>query len=228
MENISVLLVEDNPDLAGSLADYLSETGFEVDFAFNGQSCLELLKEDNSYQAIIMDIMMPVKDGLTTCRELRESYHINTPVLFLTARDSLEDKLTGFASGGDDYVVKPFAPEEIAVRLRALLKRQLVESGGVQQYADLRVDYRLREVNRQGQSIHLYELQFRLLALLLRMAPEPVSKMQLEAELWPEGPPGSDPLRIHIYNLRKVLDEPFQHQLIKTVHGRGYRIAIPE
>lgn len=227
MANINVLLVEDNRDLAGSLADYLSETGFEVDFAFNGQSCIELLKA-NTYQVIIMDIMMPVKDGLTTCRELRERYHITTPVLFLTARDNLEDKLTGFASGGDDYVVKPFAPEEIAVRLRALLKRQLADRSGVQQYADLRVDYRLHQVSRQGQPVHLYELQFRMLVLLLRMAPEPVAKAQLEAELWPDGPPESDPLRIHVYNLRKALDGPFSNPLIKTVHGRGYRIAIPE
>ena len=225
--SISVLLVEDNRDLAGSLGDYLAATGFEVDFAFNGQSCIELVKA-NRYQAIIMDIMMPVKDGLETCRELREHYHIHTPVLFLTARDSLEDKLTGFASGGDDYVVKPFAPEEVAARLRVLLKRQLENLKGVQRFGDLQIDFRSFQVHRQGQLVNLYDLQFRMLTMLLRRAPEPVSKTELEAELWPDGPPCSDPLRSHVYNLRQVLDRPFEHELIKTVHGRGYRIALTE
>ena len=118
----NLLLVEDNTELAGSLGDYLSEVGFDVDYAFNGESCIELIKT-NQYDVIVMDIMMPIKDGLTACNELREHYHIDTPLIFLTARDTLDDKLKAFSSGGDDYLVKPFAPEELVCRLNALRNR---------------------------------------------------------------------------------------------------------
>lgn len=221
-----VLLVEDNTELAGSLADYLSEVGFEVDFAFNGQSCVELVRA-NPYDVIVMDIMMPIKDGLSTCRELREHHYNETPVLFLTARDSLNDKLEGFAAGGDDYLVKPFAPEELVCRLNALLKRKKPHSRSKQSLGELLIDHRLQNIYRQGVLIELHEIQFKLLVLLAQVAPEPVSRTALENSLWPNGLPESDPLRTHIYRLRLQLDKPFDHALIKTVHGKGYRLAIP-
>lgn len=222
-----VLLAEDNTALAGSLADFLSEVGFEVDFAYNGRSCLELVKT-NHYDAIVMDIMMPVQDGLSACRELREHLYKDTPILFLTARDSLDDKLAGFAAGGDDYLVKPFAPEELVCRLNALLKRKQPEFRAKQSLGELLIDHRLQQVYRQDQLIELHEIQFKLLTLLAQVAPEPVSRMALESSLWPHGLPESDPLRTHVYRLRLQLDKPFSRELIKTVHKKGYRLAIPQ
>lgn len=221
-----VLLVEDNADLAGSLADYLSEVGFAVDFAFNGQSCLELLKQ-NQYDVIIMDVMMPILDGLSTCAALRNDLGINTPVLFLTARDSLDDKVEGFKSGGDDYLVKPFASEELVCRLNALVKRRNAESIEPQQFGELTIDQQLQQVYRQGQLINLHEIQFKILMSLINAAPMIVTRIELEDQLWPEGLPESDPLRSHIYRLRQQLDKPFTVPLIKTVHRKGYRLAIP-
>lgn len=222
-----LLLVEDNSQLAGSLADYLSEVGFDVDFAFNGQSCLELIRQ-NHYDLIVMDIMMPVKDGLAACRSLREEYHDDTPVLFLTARDSLKDRLEGFAAGGDDYLIKPFAPEELVCRLNVMLKRTSPLTKPKQKLGELKIDRQLRQVFRQGLLIELHDIQFKLLLLLAQAAPAPVPRAFLENNLWPDGLPDSDPLRTHIYRLRARLDKPFDCPLIKTVHGKGYRLAIPE
>ena len=223
----NVLIVEDNTELSGSLADYLSEVGFEVDFAFNGKSCLELLSA-NEYDVIIMDIKMPIKDGLTTCREIRSVYHMDTPILFLTARDNLDDKVAGFSAGGDDYVVKPFSPEELVCRLNALLKRTKLPAASRQILGELTIDHGLQQVYRNDILIDLHEIQFKILAILARSAPNPVSRTVLEDSVWPDGPPESEPLRTHIYRLRKKLDTPFSQALIKTQHGKGYRLAIPQ
>lgn len=221
-----LLLVEDNSELAGSLADYLSEVGFDVDFAYNGKSCLELIKA-NHYDMIVMDIMMPIQDGLSTCRALRDEHYNDTPILFLTARDSLDDKLQGYAAGGDDYLVKPFEPAELACRINALLKRHRPSQRTQQNLGELIINHKLQQVYRQNMLIELNDIQFKLLVLLAQAAPEPVSRMSLENRLWPNGLPESDPLRTHIYRLRQQLDKPFNSALIKTMHGKGYRLAIP-
>ena len=224
----NILLVEDNIELAGSLGDYLSEVGFEMDFVYNGKACIELVKH-NQYDVIIMDIMMPVQDGLTTCRFIREVLHIDVPIIFLTAQETLDSKIEGFDAGGDDYLVKPFAPEELTCRLHALLKRRKNSSTFSQQMlGELDIDYNLRVIKRQGVQIDINELQFKLVSLLIQYAPKPVSRQLLEEELWPDGLPESDPLRTHIHNLRRLLDKPFEKPLILTVRGRGYRLAIPE
>ncbi|MEM7402027.1 MAG: response regulator transcription factor [Pseudomonadota bacterium] len=222
----NLLLVEDNTELAGSLGDYLSEVGFDVDYAFNGKSCLELIKA-NKYDVIVMDIMMPIKDGLTACSELRENYHIDTPLIFLTARDSLDDKLKGFSSGCDDYLVKPFAPEELVCRLNALRNRGKIKNLNQQTIGDLKIDHQLSHVYRKEVNIDLNNVEFKILAILAQYAPESVSSTRIEDMLWPDGTPGSDPLRIYIYRLRQKLDKPFKSSLIKSVHGKGYRLAVP-
>ncbi len=221
-----ILLAEDNAELAGSLADYLSEVGFEMDFAFNGESCIELVKK-NHYDVIIMDIMMPLLNGLSACQMLREEHCVDTPIIFLTARDSLEDKLEGFAAGGDDFLVKPFSPEELVCRLKALLKRKRTPNQNLQIHGEITIDHQLQQIFRQDQLIEVYETQFKLLILLAQASPKPVSRLELENSLWPEGLPDSDPLRTHIYRLRLQLDKPFKKNLIKTVHGKGYRLAVP-
>jgi DNA-binding response OmpR family regulator len=224
---ISVLLVEDDSALAGSLADYLSEVGFEVDFAFNGAAGVDLARKQ-AHDVIVMDIGMPGLDGLAACRALRQSHHLGTPILFLTARDTLSDKLEGFDAGADDYLVKPIAPAELASRLKAIVRRASSSGAEVQQLGDLLIDHKLRHVSREGVRIELPEIPYQLLSLLARAAPGPVSRSKLEEEVWVDGPPGSDPLRTHIYRLRQMLDAPFGKPLVRTVHGKGYRLAIPD
>lgn len=224
---IEILLVEDDRALAGSLADYLSEVGFEVDFAFNGQSCLERTLEQR-YDAIVMDVTMPGLDGLRACKALRKRQD-DTPILFLTARDTLADKLDGYEAGADDYLIKPFEPQELVCRLHALLRRgKLPSSGGQQACGELLIDLKRQKVYRQGLAIDLQDITLRLLSLLAEAAPDTVSRHKLEAALWPHEMPESDPLRTHIYRLRQALDRPFERDLIKTVHGKGYRLAIPD
>lgn len=227
MLHSQLLLVEDDSELAGSLADYLAEFEFDVDFAFNGQSCLDRLAL-HSFDIIVMDVAMPGIDGLQACRQIRRSLQLSTPILFLTARDTLADKIEGFDAGGDDYLVKPFAPEELLLRLRALLKRSRpIEVGELSQCGPLTFDHQLLQVIREQQVISLHELQFKLLLQLALAAPEPVTREQLASALWRDQPPDSDALRTHIYRLRKLLDKPFADALIQTQHGKGYRLAIP-
>lgn len=221
-----LLLVEDDSALAGSLGDYLSEVGFTVDYAFNGAACLELVQK-NTYDAIIMDVTMPALDGISACRRLREQFKNRTPVIFLTARDTLQDKLEGFKAGAEDYLVKPFSPEELVCRLNVLLRRGRPEGQGRQTLGELEIDHDLRLVLRQGVRIELPETLFRMFALLVNAAPLPVSRGVLESALWDDAPPGSDPLRTHIYRLRQSLDAQFETPLLRTVHGKGYRLAIP-
>ncbi|MDF0731560.1 response regulator transcription factor [Pseudomonas entomophila] len=224
---IEILLVEDDHALAGSLADYLSEVGFEVDFAFDGQACLErtLLQR---YDVIVMDVTMPKLNGLHACKALRKRQD-HTPVLFLTARDTLADKLDGYEAGADDYLVKPFEPQELVCRLHALLRRGKLGADAEQLCCgELVIDFKRNKVHRDGVAIDLQTVPIRLLALLAEAAPNAVSRRQLENALWPDELPESDPLRTHIYRLRQVLDRPFERELIKTVHGRGYRLAIPD
>lgn len=224
---IDILLVEDDRALASSLADYLSETGFEVDFAFNGQACLELTQAQQ-YDAIIMDVTMPGMDGIRACRALRKRQD-QTPILFLTARDTLADKLDGYDAGGDDYLIKPFEPQELVCRINALLRRgKLPNTEGVLECGEVSIDLSRLKAYRQGSSIELQDVPFRLLTLLAQSAPYPLSRKKLESALWPDEPPESDALRSHVYRLRQVLDRPFERELVKTVYGKGYRLAIPD
>ncbi|SDQ83796.1 MULTISPECIES: response regulator transcription factor [unclassified Pseudomonas] len=224
---IEILLVEDDRTLAGSLADYLSEVGFDIDFAFNGQTCLERTLQQR-YDAIVMDVTMPGLDGLRACKALRKRQD-QTPILFLTARDALADKLDGYEAGADDYLIKPFEPQELVCRLHALLRRGKLPSHAEQlQCGELLIDLKRQMVYRQGIAIELQEVPIRLLSLLAEAAPDAVSRKKLENALWPDELPESDPLRSHIYRLRQALDRPFERELVKTVHGKGYRLAIPD
>lgn len=224
---MEILLVEDDHALAGSLGDYLSEFGYEVDYARDGRSCLERVRKQ-AYDLIVMDVAMPRMSGFDTCRRLRHERN-ETPILFLTARDALPDKEEGYAAGGDDYLVKPFEPQELIWRMRALMRRVAPrQPRSPRQVGDLIIDPASQSLSLHGVVSVLPALQFSLLNLLADQAPEPVSRRKLEAALWPEGdPPDSDALRTYIYRLRQTLGKPYGNDLIKTVHGKGYRLAIP-
>jgi DNA-binding response OmpR family regulator len=225
--NATVLLVEDHDDLAASVGDYLESLGFAMDYAADGAIALNLL-EENPYDAIVLDLMLPKIDGIRVCEKLRDRGD-GTPILMLTARDQLEDKVTGFQAGADDYLVKPFEMEELAARVHALIRRARGEmSDGALRVGDLVFDPRTMRVERAGQRVTLSPTSVRILRVLMRESPRLVSREQLENELWGDLLPDSDTLRSHMYNLRKGIDRPFEIKLLHTVQGMGFKIATPE
>jgi len=218
---IEVLLVEDDRDLALSTAEYLSYDGVRCDHAFNGYTGFNLASR-NHYDVILLDLMLPRIDGVTVCQRLRENGN-DTPILMLTAKDTLSDKETGFEAGTDDYLVKPFAMKELMMRVKALAKRK---SGQVKKLsiADLVFDCDTRTVTRAGQEIKLTPTGLLLIEVLMRKSPASVSKRELEAILWPDDSPESNNLKVQIYQLRQKLDKPFATKLIETVSSQGFRI----
>ncbi len=220
-----VLLVEDNRNIAEMVSEYLEGRGFGVDYAADGLDGYRLAV-DNSYDAIILDLMLPRLDGVEVCRRLRHDAKKSTPVLMLTARDTLDDKVTGLDAGADDYLVKPFAIQELEARLRALIRRERRQvSAEVLKVADLVFDTASLRVTRAGREITLSPIGLRLLSILMRESPRVVSRRDIEREIWGDALPDSDTLRSHLYNLRKAIDKPFGKELLHTVQSAGYRIA---
>lgn len=220
-----VLLVEDNRNIAEMVSEYLEGRGFGVDYAADGLDGYRLAV-DNSYDAIILDLMLPRLDGVEVCRRLRHDARKATPVLMLTARDTLDDKVTGLDAGADDYLVKPFAIQELEARLRALIRRERRQvSAEVLKVADLTLDTASLRVTRAGQEITLSPIGLRLLSILMRESPRVVSRRDIEREIWGDALPDSDTLRSHLYNLRKAIDKPFGKELLHTVQSAGYRVA---
>ncbi len=220
-----VLLVEDHRELAETVGAYLEASGYLVDYAADGLTGLHLAVTE-SFDALVLDIMLPGVDGLTLCRRLRQDAELSTPIIMLTARDELDDKLTGFDVGADDYLVKPFAMPELAARLDALIRRSKGEvSRHRYQVADLSMNTDTLEVVRGGQPLRLSRTQFAILRILMREAPNLVARSALEQELWGDDVPDSDTLRSHVYALRQIVDKPFDQPLIETVPGRGFRLC---
>jgi len=176
----------------------------------------------------VLDVMLPGEDGYSFCQYLRKELALDTPVIFMTARDQLDDKLEGFARGGDDYIVKPFALPELVARVQALVRRERREvAPNLLTVADLQLDPARQEVRREGQLLKLSPTAFRILRILMRESPKVVSREQLEHELWGDLVPDSDALRSHLYNLRKAVDKPFEHALLETLPGVGFSIRPP-
>ncbi|PKO57483.1 MAG: DNA-binding response regulator [Betaproteobacteria bacterium HGW-Betaproteobacteria-19] len=219
-----LLLIEDNRDILANLADYLTLKGYETDCAQDGLTGLHLAAV-NHYDLIVLDVMLPGMDGFSLCQRLRESERSDTPVIMLTARDALDDRLTGFRAGADDYLTKPFALSELAARIEAVLKRSRGGGRRLLKVADLSYDLDTLEVTRNGQLLHLGPIALKLLAVLMQKSPAVVRREVLETALWGDEPPDSDSLRSHIHALRQQLDKPFPSPLLHTVHGVGFRLA---
>ncbi|MCC6706072.1 MAG: response regulator transcription factor [Gammaproteobacteria bacterium] len=219
-----ILLVEDNDALAANIGEYLEQEGDIVDFAHDGLSGLRLA-EANAYDALVLDLMLPGLDGLQLATQLRANSSRRTPILMLTARDTLKDKLDGFEAGGDDYLTKPFDLLELRARLKALVRRA---GGGnrVLALGDLVYDTGTLAVRRGAAPVKLTRTGLRMLELLMRRAPEVVSRQEMERAIWGDEPPDSDAaLRVHVHGLRVALDRPFDIKLLHTVPGIGYRLA---
>ena len=222
---MKILVVEDSPQVAETVMDYLELAGHRVDCAYHGQAALQLLAEQR-FDVIIMDVMMPRLDGLRTVERLR-SDGIATPVLFLTARDSLDDKLAGFKAGGDDYLVKPFAMEELEVRLQALALRGPRSDMGALAFGGLEVGPAAGRATRAWVGVKLGKIPFQILSLLVKRAPHLVTRQEVLDTVWGDEEPDSDALRSHIYALRNALDKPFPSPMLETLHGQGYRLVKP-
>lgn len=221
-----VLLIEDHRLLAQTLGDYLLSEAIEVDFAFNGTQGLKLATEQ-PYDVIILDINLPDIDGFNICHQLRREHGVDIPILMLTARDKLEDKLTGFDQGADDYLVKPFENKELVARLQALVKRYRGQMSHKEwQVGDLILNTAKKLAWREQQRLALSPTGLRILQILMREFPNVVTRKALEQELWGSALPDTDALRSHLYNLRKAVDYPFQQAMIQTVKGIGIRLVV--
>ncbi len=220
---VDILLVEDNADLAGNIVDYLERLGHRVHYAADGEAGLrEALVQP--VDIVLLDLALPRRDGLSVCAELRKRADRRVPILMLTARDTLDDKLAGFASGADDYLVKPFSLAELAARIGALCERRHFGQPHVLTIGDLVIDRQTRQASRAGRALQLSPLLWQFLLLLAEASPDPVTRTDLTRRLWGDQPPPSDALRSHAHLLRRIIDKPFGTPLLETVHGIGFRL----
>ena len=227
---VALLLVEDNEDILANLYAFLEPLGYELDCARNGRTGLAMALGQH-FDCIVLDIMLPGIDGISLCRELRDKHHKHTPIIMLTARDAVADRVQGLEAGADDYLVKPFALKELEARIRALLRRGRMSSGNsadggaVWRYADLTFNSGEHWAERQGRRLRLSPTGFRILDELMRVAPGLVRREDLEHALWGDDPPEGSALRTHIHELRRELDKPFAESLLHTVPHVGYRLS---
>lgn len=219
-----ILVIEDNRDILANILDYLQLKGFSVDCAQDGLSGLHLATSQH-YDLIVLDIMLPGLDGYQLCQRLRNEARSEIPILMLTARDALDDRLQGLRAGADDYLIKPFALAELVARIEAILRRSQGNRKRQLQVADLLYDLDTLQITRAGKPLKLNPIGSKLLAILMQKSPGVVRREVLEEALWGDDCPDSDSLRSHIHQLRQVLDKPFATPLLHTQHGVGYRLA---
>lgn len=217
-----IFIVEDNQDLRFNLVDYLEAKGYETDNIDDGLKALALLML-NRYDLIVLDVMLPGMDGFTLCHELRNRGN-DTPILFLSARDTVQDRIEGLSKGADDYLVKPFSLAELNLRIQAILKRSQKTAGHVLHVADIEMNLDSYTVKRGGALIKLNPKAFQILKILMLKSPSVVSREEIENELWGDNRPDSDSLRTHIHSLRVALDLPFEKSMLKTVAGFGWTL----
>jgi DNA-binding response OmpR family regulator len=224
-----VLIIEDNTDLASNMFDFLEAKGHVVDAAGDGITGLHLALV-NQYDAIVLDLMLPGMDGITLCRKLRGEGGNHTPILMITARDSLDDKIAGLEAGADDYLVKPAELREVELRLRVLYRRvgdQTVQQKKME-VEDLNLDTLTCSVRRGDKSIELPPIPFKILKVLMSRSPNVVSREEIEQAVWGEGRPDSDSLRAHVHLLRDIIDKPYPRKLLRTLRGFGYQLVSPD
>ena len=218
---IQVLLIEDDITLATTISAYLELESIDCDFAANGKVGLELALT-NAYQTILLDINLPAMNGLEICEALRQK-GIDVPILMLTARDTLEDKLSGFNVGTDDYLVKPFQMKELVARIRSLAHRRSSQAKKLR-LADLELDLLQKTVKRGGQVLDLTPTGWIILTTLMHSTPNVVSRDELEHAIWRDDVPDTDLLKVHLYRLRQQVDKPFGRALIRTIPNHGFAI----
>jgi two-component system OmpR family response regulator len=221
---MNLLLIEDHADIAANITEYFEGRGDTVEHVVDGATGLQRALAD-SYDAIVLDLLLPGLDGLTLCRQLRHAGRTQVPVLMLTAKDLLADKIEGFEAGADDYLVKPFSLVELLARLRALVRRGAGQRPTVLELGDLRLDPATREVWRGDHQIHLSHKEFTLLECFMRRPGEVLSQFQLLECAWDyDYENRSNVVEVYVRYLREKLDRPFGRNSIETVRGAGYRL----
>jgi DNA-binding response OmpR family regulator len=222
-----ILLIEDNHRLSDSLRATLVEDGYAVDAAFDGVEG-EDLALITPYDIIVLDIMLPKRDGIEVCRSLRDQKN-TTPILMLTARDALDDRVLGLDSGADDYLVKPFEIKELRARLRALLRRETGNKSGDLLIEDLRLDPATHFVWREDKPLDLTAKEYALLEYMMRNPNRLITREMVIAHLWDyDQSIASNVVDVYIRRIRRKVDDPFKVKLIETVRGAGYRLHDPE
>ena len=221
---LQVLVVEDDIDLAATIVEYLSLEDMQLEHAINGEAGLRFARL-RRYDAIVLDVTMPRRNGLEVCQALRRE-GIDAPVIMLTARDTLDDKLAGFDAGTDDYVVKPLDMAELAARIRSVASRRSGQCR-VLQVADLVLDLDRRKVSRAGRTLRLSPTGWRMLEVLMRASPGVLSRRRLQEAVWGDEPPESNSLAVHLSRLRRDVDRGFRTSLIETVPGHGVALRLP-
>ena len=224
-EHTRLLLVEDNKALATEVYDFLESQGMEVDYAATGKQTWALLT-DNFYDVVILDIMLPDMSGIKICQFIKDNIEPVPPVLMMTARDSIEDKTVGFDAGADDYLTKPFDHHELLLRCKALTRRQQLHQTQTITIGELSFNAKQQIAHRNGQDLKLSSTNFRILGLLVRAYPNAVSRQEIIQQVWGDDFPDSDALRSHIYTLRQTLDKPFAIEMLKTIHGVGFKLSV--
>lgn len=222
---MKLLIIEDNPDIVANLYEFLIPRGYSLDNSHTAAEGL-LMAAAERFDAIVVDVMLPGSmDGFALCNKIRKELQQATPMLILTARDSVEDKLLGFDSGADDYLVKPFSMVELDARIKSLVRRASgAHASQPLVVGELTFNFSTFELTRSGTLLGLTPTGYKLLACLMRAAPKVVTREQLERAVWGYHPPDSDALRTHLHSLRQIIDKPFAWPMLKTIAGVGYRL----
>ncbi|MFC1613102.1 response regulator transcription factor [Patescibacteria group bacterium] len=223
---MKILFIEDEKEFAHSLKKLLELHHYLVDLAYDGQGGVRLVKKKD-YDLIILDIMLPRIDGFEVARKIRQE-QISTPIIMLTARDTVDDRVKGLDSGADDYLVKPFAFEELLARLRSLIRRQRQPVGSTSfRIANLELNPSNYEVRRAGKLIELNNKEYQILYYLLGRLGKMVPRQELGENIWGKDKFKSNTIDVHIRHLREKIDEGYKNRLIHTMRGRGYKIKKP-
>ena len=221
----NILLIEDHADISEMVGAYLENRNHTIDYAYDGITGLHLAVT-NSYDAIILDLMLPGIDGIEVCKRIRQDAKCDTPIIMLTARDTLDDKLAGLENGADDYLIKPFAIQELEARLNSMIRRHKgVLTNEVLTVGELTLDTATLNVERSGKTLNITPIGLKILNVLMNASPAVVSRRDLERKVWGDILPDSDTLRSHLYNLRKAVDKPFDENILITVQGSGFKIV---
>lgn len=218
-----ILIVEDNTDIGSLLVDFFNDKGHIADYASDGLTGLHLVTV-NEYDIILLDLALPGIDGINLCQKLRQDLHSTTPILMLTARDSLDEKLIGFEVGADDYLVKPFDLLEVYARVQALWRRANHDNQTIISVSNLAFNYETLEVAREGNTIKLNSIRLKILRLLMENTHRVVSRREMETHIWGDDPTESDALRTHLSAIRQAIDKPYKNKLLHTIHSVGYRL----
>lgn len=226
---MNILLVEDNNNLALNVTEYLESKDYLIDYAADGIIAFNLLLTQ-TYDVILLDIMLPGMDGFSLCQKLRDKKGISTPVIMLTAKDTEEDKLNGFGVGADDYLVKPFSLPELEARIIALDRRAKQALAGAAKLvvADLVYNPGTMSFKRGDVKLCLKPVPRKILVLLIQNANRVVSRQEIEREIWHDDPPDSEALRSHIYAIRSEINQHSSVNLLHTIRGAGYILGETE